>query len=249
MVNPLPAARRRLKLLCGVLAAAFVALTVAVLARWTEALDVRVALALAPVEVDAGPLLPVLAGASIVGGAVPGLLLAVLMAARLWLSRRDVNSMAPLLLLVAIAVELLFKSVVPQPDSASLLVHHPLAYAPVELPAMIPFGPPYAFPSGHAARLAFLAGLLVYFAPAKVAALPARRLLGLGAGAVVTVSAAARAYSGEHWLTDVVGGLLLGACLALVAVLLLASGGRPEDRGGAFSGKRRGGRGSAPRRG
>jgi undecaprenyl-diphosphatase len=74
-----------------------------------------------------------------------------------------------------------------------------------------------AFPSGHAMTAVVSCGLLVWVL----------RLYGAGPGAlgaalaVAVVSAvgvaATRVYLGVHWLTDVVGGALLGVALVTLA--------------------------------
>lgn len=72
----------------------------------------------------------------------------------------------------------------------------------------------HSFPSGHVtgtiALFGMIAVLLGYGRPA------ARRwALVLLAGAVTVVVAATRLYLGEHWLTDVVGGAVLGGIAVL----------------------------------
>jgi membrane-associated phospholipid phosphatase len=100
----------------------------------------------------------------------------------------------PLLLVVVVAIELALKLTVPQappPNELSRGVH------------LLPFleGPtPFAFPSGHVARVAFLVAALRW--PAGVSA------------AIVLTAALTTIYLGHHWPSDAVGGWLLGYGIA-----------------------------------
>ncbi|ORT60804.1 phosphatase PAP2 family protein [Streptomyces sp. CB03238] len=76
-----------------------------------------------------------------------------------------------------------------------------------------------AFPSGHAMTAAFTCGLLLWLLT-RFGAGRRLRAAALVVGAVSVVGVGlTRLYLGVHWASDVVGGWLLGVCLAAVAVL------------------------------
>lgn len=107
--------------------------------------------------------------------------------------RRD--AIVPLFIVVTILIEAALKLVVPQappPHDRSRTV------------ALLPFIPaPFAnsFPSGHVARASFLlfAGRGIPLALAVIG---------------IALMALTRIYLGEHWLSDTVGGSLLGVAVA-----------------------------------
>jgi undecaprenyl-diphosphatase len=77
---------------------------------------------------------------------------------------------------------------------------------------------PYSYPSGHLIRSAFLYGLVLYLATRW-------RLFGKDGATLAPVLlfliffiGYGRIYLGEHWLTDVVGGVLLAAAGLLLAI-------------------------------
>ena len=105
----------------------------------------------------------------------------------------------PLLLAVVTAVEVALKLTVPQP-----LPPEELSRSVEIVPFVhVPFAG--AYPSGHVARIAFLAG---------VARLP-MWLAAIG----VALMMVTRVYLADHWPSDVLGGLLLGLLVAQVAAV------------------------------
>ena len=78
----------------------------------------------------------------------------------------------------------------------------------------------FSFPSGHAAGAMLVYGLLTWLVAVRAA--PGRRaaVALLGAGAVAVI-AASRVLLGVHYLSDVLGGLLLGALSLLVAAAVI----------------------------
>jgi undecaprenyl-diphosphatase len=90
------------------------------------------------------------------------------------------------------------KQVVGRPRPVDILVHADVG----------------SFPSGHSANAAVMAATLVVLF---------RRLWVLVAGAAYTAAMMfTRTYVGAHWISDTLGGLLVGAGIAVVVWALLA---------------------------
>ena len=132
----------------------------------------------------------ILGRAEVAGGVALGLAIARY--------RRDPReSLVPLFIVFTALAEAALKLLVPQappPDRANTVEFLPFLQAPIL----------YSFPSGHVARLAFLTRI-AHGVPPWLAV------------AAVVLMAASRLYLGEHWLTDVVGGAILGLGVADIA--------------------------------
>lgn len=80
--------------------------------------------------------------------------------------------------------------------------------------------PGFSYPSGHAARTAFLSAIILLFILRSKKLSPlAKRLSTLSLLGFDLVMFTSRVYLGEHWASDVIGGGLLGASLGLLAAL------------------------------
>lgn len=79
-----------------------------------------------------------------------------------------------------------------------------------------------AFPSGHAANAATVATLLAVLVP--------RWWVAVAGAVYVVLMALSRTYLGAHWLSDTVGGAVLGASVALAAWAVFAPRLRREHR-------------------
>jgi undecaprenyl-diphosphatase len=134
----------------------------------------------------------ILGQAEVAGGIALGLAVA-----RLWRRQRD--AWVPLLIVAVALFEVGLKTVVSQPVPPKELSRT------VELLPFAHVAFAGAFPSGHVARTAFLAG---------VARVP--KWLAVCAVALMMVS---RVYVADHWPSDVLGGLLLGVFVAQVAAV------------------------------
>jgi membrane-associated phospholipid phosphatase len=78
----------------------------------------------------------------------------------------------------------------------------------------------FSYPSGHMTRTAFLASFLFLFLHYKWPHLFGR-IFQVGLIMFIIAMTISRVYLGEHWLSDVIGGLLLGISFGIIPALLL----------------------------
>jgi membrane-associated phospholipid phosphatase len=126
--------------------------------------------------------------------------IAVAVAIAWWRHRRQ-RWWVPLLIVAVVALEAVFKAIVPQPGPPEDLSRGTL------LLPMLGDPTPNSFPSGHVARVAFLAVALRW--PRPLAAI------------AILVMGLAKVYLGDHWPSDVIGGWLLGYVVAAGAAFRL----------------------------
>ena len=180
----------------GGLTLAFIAFSVLVGLGITGALDERVsqfAQAIGTYPIDlAASVFNVIGEMEITG------LVAVILAF-VWWRRDGTRGLVPLLLFAGVAIEAIMKHVLPHPGPPPELSRSIALLPHVHTPS------PYSFPSGHVLRATFLAALMLD-----------RWAFWLVAGAM----AASRVYLNEHWVSDVIGGFLLGAAIAGLAASL-----------------------------
>ena len=75
----------------------------------------------------------------------------------------------------------------------------------------------FSYPSGHAGRAAFVSALLLLFtAKAKKLSQTQKVFIYSIIGIYDIIMFTSRIYLGEHWLTDVVGGIFLGGGLGII---------------------------------
>jgi membrane-associated phospholipid phosphatase len=138
-----------------------------------------------------GSVVTVVGQSEVTAGIAAGLIVARIRA-------RRADFWVPLAIAITVALEAVAKLVVgqplPPPDVQRDLALFPGVVAPFV----------HSFPSGHVARDAFL--LLIAHGWTRIAT-----------GLVLTLVAVSRVYTGQHWPSDVLGGLLLGSGVAWLA--------------------------------
>lgn len=186
--------------------ALFLVTTGLVQARVLHSFDFAAGLAVLPM---ASERLDVLSSAlSIAFSGEFSLLYAIVFALLLWWRRYGLWSLAPFAFLAPNVLEVLMKATVNQPAVPPELhrsVFYPLAS--VQLSG--------TFPSGHSMRGAFLCTFLAALLGPRG---NWRRGAALSLALLAGLIAFTRVYLGDHWLSDVIGGLLLGVSTAALAV-------------------------------
>lgn len=136
-----------------------------------------------------------------------------------FVSRRAALILVGVTVLVG-GVGLVIKMIVDRPRPPTDLIH-------VIIPNLD--GGKYSFPAGHVQSVVAILGFVAFV----VYTMPRRDLrhalvIALCL-AMIVLMGVSRVYSGEHWLSDVVGGYLLGAILLVGAIELYVQS--PERRG------------------
>jgi membrane-associated phospholipid phosphatase len=80
----------------------------------------------------------------------------------------------------------------------------------------------HAFPSGHVVGTLTLLGMAAIMVGTQTQRRVLRIVMALAVAAIVSVIAVTRLYLGVHWLTDVIGGFLLGSLTIMIGYGALA---------------------------
>lgn len=198
-------------------ATVFLALALLVAFGATRGIDLATTLAFQSVASDALDLL--VNWHTVLGQLAVTLPAAALLAVVVWRRFGGWAWLAPLAILATGGIELAFKYALEHPGPPDEFIRAFFDPLGVRVHA------PSSFPSGHLARLTFLAVLLAGMFPSRAA----------WAAAVAFIGATlfARVYIGDHWISDALGGLALGATVAAVAVAWMRSTSAASVRVGA----------------
>ncbi len=101
----------------------------------------------------------------------------------------------------------------------------PISLLRYDLPFSFPsssVSPGFSYPSGHAGRTAFLIVVVLFLVwDNKKISRTNKMVLSFTLFVFSLVMFFSRIYLGEHWLSDVLGGILLGAALAFISSFLI----------------------------
>lgn len=142
--------------------------------------------------------------------------IALLLGLALFRGLRLLAVLPAVLILIASGLEILLKSIVPSVEPGSAFRRFPHG-----LPSLSHDVGPYAFPSGHVLRATIVYGLVLYLAERwELFGRDSSRLSPVLVLVVFLVGYGV-VYLGWHWLSDALGGLLLGLTLlfGLIAYL------------------------------
>lgn len=142
---------------------------------------------------------------TITGQAITTVAVALVLSLYVWRRYGGLAWMAPLFIVLTAAIELVLKFGLVHPGPPDEFIR---AFFN---PGGIRVHTPSAFPSGHTARIAFLAVTMFALFP--------HLIVRSALVAFVLFSVFARVYIGDHWISDVLGGLALGLGVGAAAVL------------------------------
>ena len=205
---------RRYAVTAGILAVAYVGLSVAVAAGMLHRFDLEVASSFATLYVPG--LLPVFRLVALFGGLELTGLLGLGLFVYLWRQGYRLGAFAAAAVPLSSVVELIYKHTINHPAPPKSL-SHPDGPSISSLLERVG-GTEWSFPSGHMTRSLVIYGLLAFVVVRLASRSVLRRLALPIALALVLLEAFDRLYLEVHWESDVIGGLLLGATFLAASI-------------------------------
>jgi membrane-associated phospholipid phosphatase len=205
---------RRYAVTAGILAIAYVGLSLAVAAGLFHRFDLEVASSFTTIYVPA--LLPLFRLIALFGGIELTGLLGLGLFIYLWRQGYRLGAFAAAAVPLSSVVELIYKHTINHPAPPPSLAHPDGPSVTMLLVRVT--RTEWSFPSGHLTRSLVIYGLLA-FVVVRLAQRPLLRKLALPlALAIVLLEAFDRLYLEVHWESDVIGGLLLGATFLAASI-------------------------------
>lgn len=197
----------RFLIAAAILLAAVILLGFAVVAGWTQAIDLRISTDLVLHVGKSDPaFIAFMQGASWIGGGAPRWVIVIGLTALVWrlCGPRCAVALAGASLLSNLVSSLLKMAFgVARPDLIPHLDHQTS----------------FSYPSGHATSAAVVYLMLAWLVPPRW-----RRAAWSLAGVMIVLNGTSRMMLGVHWASDIVGGTMLGTAFALLGAAWVRRG-------------------------
>lgn len=158
----------------------------------------------------------VLEGSVFFAGPVTTSFAAVMITALTFRKRKWRALLIPLGFVLIVGVELVAKALVHHPPPPFFMIKNPTSIFPA-----YHVSEAFSFPSGHAARAAYLAFIGYGIFGLGHLALKKRVAMLSGLGWYVSLVSVSKIYLGHHWFSDIVAGQLLGAGFGVLTATIV----------------------------